>query len=91
MEAWMLAVSVITIVLAIVGSTGGAVWKMGRMVMAFENRIVNIERDQQDNYTMTAACEHALRTAINNPSMTVMDPRNPSKPIQVGPDARRSA
>lgn len=49
--------------------------------------VSNIKRDiaelKDHQYTITAACEHALRLAIANPKMNVPDPRNPSELISV--------
>lgn len=50
-------------------------------------KMTTVQRDVSDlktnQYTITMACEQALRTAIANPGMKVADPRNPEKIIVV--------
>lgn len=72
--------SLITILLTIVTSVAGAVWYLSRRLSAFEARLTDVEKDR---YTVSAACEHALRLAIENPGLRVPDPRKPGEVIQV--------
>jgi len=53
-------------------------------VTAIEKSVSDIRVDAlEDRYTLTAASEKALRTAIENPGMRVPDPRDPSEIITV--------
>ena len=72
-------------------SLGGVIWggawflagKANEMD-AMQKSINQIESDAlKDRYTLTAASEKALRTAIENPGHRVVDPRDPSKIIVV--------
>jgi len=72
-------------------SLGGVIWggawflagKANEMD-AMQNSINQIESDAlKDRYTLTAASEKALRTAIENPGHRVVDPRDPNKIIVV--------
>jgi len=72
-------------------SLGGVIWggawflagKANEMD-AMQKSINQIESDAlKDRYTLTAASEKALRTAIENPGHRVVDPRDPNKIIVV--------
>jgi hypothetical protein len=73
------------VIMSIFASTGGAVWRIGRVIAKFESRLVDLERDK---YPMSVASEAALRMAIENPSLKVPDPRDPNRVIQVVPAER---
>lgn len=68
----------------------GAVWKFSRVVSHMERRweimetkIKDVTDKLADSYTLSRASEVALRTAIENPSHRVPDPRNPHRVIAV--------
>lgn len=68
----------------------GGVWKVSRVFAHFEKRWEGMEAKITamtdklgDSYTLTRASEVALRTAIENPSHRVPDPRNPHRVITV--------
>ncbi|MEM9372412.1 MAG: hypothetical protein AAGA55_02110 [Planctomycetota bacterium] len=76
-NAWVPALTLsFTIVASVVSST----WFITRHISNYEQRLSTVE---QDAYTLTAASEKALRTAIENPQLRVPDPRDPSRIIQV--------
>lgn len=90
------------VVLLILGfqiSLGGAIWTGAWYISTTLNTVANtqanLERDMReleesatkDRYTLTAASEKALRTALENPGMRVPDPRDPSKIIVVNTTA----
>lgn len=71
----------------------GAAWYVSSMVKKFDSGRVSLQQEVEqikkavdairvdastDKYTLSAASENALRTAIENPGMRVPDPRNPS-------------
>lgn len=64
----------------------GATWQLARVVTdqfaGVRDEIASLKTGldavKTDRYTLTAASETALRTAIENPGMRVPDPRNPA-------------
>lgn len=79
---------------AVIVSLGGIAWgaagyvggkfdatnaKFDKAELAIRDLGVDIGNVKADRFTMTAASEHALRTAIENPGLRVPDPRDPSK------------
>lgn len=58
-------------------------WWMATKLNKIDSRLQDIERD---HFTKSEAEAHALRMAIENPSIRVPDPRNPGKVL--GPDAK---
>lgn len=75
----------------------GATWTLAAVaIKSFESIRTEIgtltsglEQVKNDRYTLTAASETALRTAIENPGLRVPDPRNPGKVFVV--DTNRKA
>lgn len=60
--------------------------KIDSAFVTLGKRLEAIEQRELDNYTMTQAEVHALRTAIANPHMRVPDPRDPSRIIVTTPE-----
>ena len=78
---------VVTFQLSLGGVVWGGAWFLAgkaNEMDSMKNSINQIEEDsRKDRYTLTAASEKALRTAIENPGHRVVDPRDPSKIIVV--------
>jgi len=83
-----------SICVVLVGTGWGAAWYIARTVTYFDEGRKALQYDvdairqsmalaDADKYTLTAASEKALRTAIENPGMRVPDPRNPNVIIEV--------
>jgi len=75
-------VSLGTAVMLIVALIGATVWITDRLG-ELEGQIQRLEQQTSDQYTLAQAAEHALRTAMANPGLTVPDPRNPGKYFRV--------
>ena len=58
-------------------------WRIVRLAIRFDKRLETIEAKDADRYTLTAASEDALRTAIHNPGLKVPDPRRPGQVFEV--------
>lgn len=55
-----------------------------REMVEIRKDLIDLQAQMKDDrYTLTAASEKALRTAIENPGMRVPDPRDPDKIISV--------
>jgi hypothetical protein len=81
----------IGVVVSLVGAAVGCTWWLGKRLNKIESnfislgsRLEQIEKRELDNYTLAQAEVHALRFAIANPSVSVPDPRDPSKIINAG-------
>lgn len=61
---------------AIIGTLVRCTWKLAGRISALEGSIAGA-------YTLNAASEAALRTAIENPGFRVPDPREPVRIIEV--------
>jgi Pyruvate/2-oxoacid:ferredoxin oxidoreductase gamma subunit len=68
---------VIAIITAIVGCT---YWLSNRL-SSIDSRLSRLE---ENHYTVAEAEAHALRLALENPSINVPDPRNPGELLRVG-------
>lgn len=66
--------------LAVVGTIIAATFAVSLFLNRIDSRLTYLQNDQ---YGMARAAEVALRTAIENPKMRVVDPRDPSRPIIV--------
>ena len=55
-------------------------WRFSEALKDIEMKVDHLARDA---YPLTAACEQALRMAIENPGFRVPDPRDPNKIIVV--------
>lgn len=79
---------------AVVLSLGGIAWgaasyvggkfdatnaKFDKAELAISALGIDLGAVKADRFTMTAASEHALRTALENPGLRIPDPRDPSK------------
>lgn len=70
-------------IIAVIGAVVTAAW-VGRGVYDRVNaRIDAVTLTANAAYTLSAACEQALRMAIENPGYRVPDPRDPNKIIMV--------
>jgi hypothetical protein len=68
------------IVVTIVTTAVAVTWKISSVANAIRSDIQNL---QADHYGLSAASEQALRMAIENPTLRVPDPRDPSRIITV--------
>ena len=57
-----------------------AAWKLSAQLTKLSERLSTVE---QDNYTLSHACEVAFRQKLADPSAVVIDPRT-MKPIELG-------
>ena len=84
-------VPIIVIVCSMATTGLGTAWWMGKSFQSYRVEMRDLKKELEglkvdvtaDRYTLTAASEKALRTAIENPGMRVPDPREPSKIIMV--------
>lgn len=53
-------------------------WRAAVVLSRIDRRLASLE---ESRYTLPAAAEHALRFALENPGLSVPDPRDPSKLI----------
>lgn len=63
-----------------VGTAFAGIWMLSSVLTRMEFQIGELSKNQ---YSLPAAAEVALRQAILNPGMRVVDPRDPSKMIVV--------
>jgi len=65
----------------------GGTWKLALVMNTMTTQIINLHDDlenvKSNSYTLSRASEQALRTALENPSLRVPDPRDPNKLIVV--------
>lgn len=64
------------LILTVIGVGFASTWKVSAAVAKVEQRLAEVETDR---YTLSAASEQALRTAMENPGLRVPDPRNPGQ------------
>lgn len=68
------------LVLTIVSTAVGATWKISTVANAIRSDIHTLK---SDHYGLAAASEQALRMALENPTLRIPDPRDPSRIITV--------
>ena len=78
----------IGLVVTLLGGAITCTWWIGKRLNKIDGRFTDlsvrlegIEKRELENYTLAQAEVHALRMAINNPGMSVPDPRDPAKII----------
>lgn len=64
----------------VVAQVAVGTWVVSSVIGGFRQ---DIQQLKQEQYSLPAAAEQALRMAIENPGMSVPDPRDPTRVIRV--------
>lgn len=79
--------AIVLALVALMGTIIGGTWKiaavMNNMSTELKSLSSSLDEVKSASYTLARASEQALRTAIENPSLRVPDPRDPNKLIIV--------
>jgi len=80
-------IAICSTIVTVGGLIAGASWRISSAVTDINNQIRGLASAIEDvrthSYTLDHASEQALRTAIENPSLRVPDPRDPTRLIVV--------
>lgn len=76
--------AIFSVLLTVVSCTWKMASTMNEVNATMKNLDARVSAIEANRFRISDAAEVALRTAIENPSMRVPDPRDPSKIIAVG-------